>query len=379
MPLPPPLRVALLLVLVAGLAATAPAGAAKSRAGTDLGVTRLGDPPARLAAGASLRVPFAVRNAGPRRAGASTIGFSLSLDARRDAADVPLGKAKVAALARRRSARGTARLRLPAHVQPGTYRVLACADLAGRVRERNERNNCRLARASLTVSAGDSPGGPPVRPGPETGQLPPPPTGPGTGPGQPGTPGGPDPIPPDPAAVAPPLPETTAVSTFDAASFLFNAAAPIQRGVDAGTISRDRIAVLRGRVHDRAGPPIEGVRVTVLDHPELGTTNTRADGEFDLAVNGAGVTLSFEVAGFLPVSARSTPTWQDYDRSTDIVMVPVDAAVTRIEDDSDRAVPGRAGTQSDDKDGERRARCCSRRDPSASMSCRTARRSRSTT
>ena len=33
-------------------------------------------------------------------------------------------------------------------------------------------------------------------------------------------------------------------------------------------------------------------RVTVLDHDELGMTNTRADGKFDLAVNGGGVTLA---------------------------------------------------------------------------------------
>ena len=39
--------------------------------------------------------------------------------------------------------------------------------------------------------------------------------------------------------------------------------------------------------------------MTVLDHPELGVTNTRADGAFDLAVNGGGVTLQFEAAGFL--------------------------------------------------------------------------------
>ena len=346
---------AAVFLLVAAVVATAPApaSATKPRAGADLAVARVGDPPARIATGAPLRVAFAIRNAGSRRAGPSTIGFSLSVNARRDAADIPVGTVKVAALARRRSGRGTAKLHVPAHVRPGSYRLLACADLRGRVRERNERNNCRLARSMVVVVAPDGSSGPPARPGPDTVQLPPAPTGPGTGaPGEPGP--GPDPIPPDPALVAPALPKATAVSTFDAASFLFAGAAPVQRGVTAGTISQDRILVLRGRVLDRAGAPIEGVRVTVLDHPEFGRTQTRADGRYDLAVNGASLTLVFEAAGFLTAQRAVDPAWEDYDRIEDLVMVPVDGAVTRIVEDSDAPFQVAAGSQTTDADGTRR-------------------------
>ena len=281
---------------IAGMAAFAgvpAAGAAKHRAAADLAVARVGGAPASLAAGGDLRVAFTVRNGGAKRAKASKAGFMLSVDARRDAADVPLGSARVKALGRRRSARGSAALRVPGNVQPGTYRLLACADLAGRIRERNERNNCRAAAAGITVLAGAQ-SEPPSRPGSDTAQLPPPPTGPGTDPSQ-----GSDPVPPDPAAVAPDLPETTAVSTLDANKFLFTGANPVQRGVAKGTISEARILVVRGRVLDRAGAPIEGVRVTVLDHRELGRTQTRADGRYDLAVNGGTLTLVFEAAGFL--------------------------------------------------------------------------------
>lgn len=80
---------------------------------------------------------------------------------------MPLGTARVAALRGRRSSRGNAKLLVPEYVAGGTYRVLACADLAGRVRERNERNNCRVARASVAVTGRPGgPSGPPVRPGP---------------------------------------------------------------------------------------------------------------------------------------------------------------------------------------------------------------------
>jgi len=101
-----------LLTLAVALSAASPAGAAKPRAGADLSVANLANPPARADAGASLRISFAVRNAGSRRAPASKIGFFLSANTRRDAADVPLGGAKVAALRGRRSSRGTAKLRV---------------------------------------------------------------------------------------------------------------------------------------------------------------------------------------------------------------------------------------------------------------------------
>src|SRR3954469_18846035 len=154
-----------LITVVVVLTATSPAGASKPRAGADLSLAGLGDPPAKVDAGASLRISFAVRNAGSRRAAASKIGFSLSLNTRRDAADVPLGTAKVASLRGRRSSRGKATLRVPEYVPGGTYRVLACADLAGKVRERTERNNCRAARASVAVTGRPGgPSGPPVRP-----------------------------------------------------------------------------------------------------------------------------------------------------------------------------------------------------------------------
>src|SRR5262249_42640468 len=154
--------------------------AVAAKPGADLAVTSVGKPPASVAAGARLTVSFAVRNGGSKRAGASTIGFLLSADARRDAADVPLGPTKAQALAPRRTQRGTAKLEIPSGIRGGTYRLLVCADLAGRVRERNERNNCR-AGAKVTVQAGAGSDVLPARPSPETAQLPAAPTGPGTG------------------------------------------------------------------------------------------------------------------------------------------------------------------------------------------------------
>src|SRR6476659_2505906 len=103
---PSPRRARLLAALTVFLlvVAASPADAAKRRAaGADLVVATVGKPPASAAAGSSLRVAFTVRNAGSRLAPGSVAGFLLSADGRRDAADVPVGSAKVAALAKRKT------------------------------------------------------------------------------------------------------------------------------------------------------------------------------------------------------------------------------------------------------------------------------------
>ena len=64
--------------------------------------------------------------------------------------------------------------------------------------------------------------------------------------------------------------------------FLYSGENPIQTGVIPGTIETRRIAVVRGKVLDKADNPLPGVTLTILDHPEFGQTLSRADGMFDM-------------------------------------------------------------------------------------------------
>jgi hypothetical protein len=96
-------------------------------------------------------------------------------------------------------------------------------------------------------------------------------------------------LPPDPAAVAPPVDQSIVTTIQAATEFLYTGANPIQTGVVPGTIDATRAAVVRGKAMDRNNAPLAGVQITILDHPEFGQTLTRADGMFDLAVNGGGV------------------------------------------------------------------------------------------
>lgn len=164
------------------------------------------------------------------------------------------------------------------------------------------------------------------------------------------------PLPPDPATVAPPLAPGVASDVGSATEFLYQGANPIQTGVTGGTIQPDRAAVLRGRVRQRDGAALAGVRITVLNHPEFGQTLTRADGWFDLAVNGGGaLTVRYERSGFCPAQRQVPARPQDYSVAPEVVMVELDPAATSITFGANAPAQTHEATRQTDLDGSRRA------------------------
>jgi hypothetical protein len=126
--------------------------------------------------------------------------------------------------------------------------------------------------------------------------------------------------------------QTLATDILSSTAFLYTGANPIQTGVNTGTIAAQRVAVLRGRVLDRAEQPLPGVTISVLNHAEFGQTLTRADGMFDLAVNGGGqLTLRYEKDGFLAAQRAVDAPWRDYAWLPDVVLIPYDSAVTAVD------------------------------------------------
>lgn len=139
-------------------------------------------------------------------------------------------------------------------------------------------------------------------------------------------------LPPDPSTVAPPIDQTVATMLATATEFLYTGANPIQTGVAVGTITPIRAAVLRGKVLERGGTAVSGVRISILNHPEFGQTLSRADGMFDLAVNGGGlVTVQYQKAGFPSAQRQVQVPWQDYVVLEDLVLVPFDTKDTIID------------------------------------------------
>ncbi len=139
-------------------------------------------------------------------------------------------------------------------------------------------------------------------------------------------------LPPDPAAVSPEIDPTVATSVYSATSFLYTGSDPIQTGVAPGTIELERAAVVRGKVTTREGQSLPGVTISVLNHPELGQTLSRADGMFDMAVNGGGLLIiDYQKTGYLPAQRQLSVPWQDHTSAPDVALVPLDSAVTAVD------------------------------------------------
>jgi YD repeat-containing protein len=149
---------------------------------------------------------------------------------------------------------------------------------------------------------------------------------------------------------------TTATTLADSTQFLYTGSNPVQPGVAPGTIDPVRAAVLRGRVQTRDGSPLAGVTLTVLNHPEFGHTLSRADGMFDLAVNGgARLTVTYTKDGLLTAQRQAQAPWQDYAVLPDVVLIPQDTQVSVIDLSAATPVQVARGSPMTDADGTRQA------------------------
>jgi RHS repeat-associated protein len=135
----------------------------------------------------------------------------------------------------------------------------------------------------------------------------------------------------------PPLDRGTPTNTFDATRFIWDLNAPgmpvgsnIQVGVGPNAISPDRAAHLRGHIYEfNAATPatpddttnLAGVEISVLGRPELGRTFSRADGLFDLVINGGGTaTLVFRKPGYLEAQRIVEVSWGGAESAPDVIL-----------------------------------------------------------
>ena len=125
---------------------------------------------------------------------------------------------------------------------------------------------------------------------------------------------------------------TVSSTTFATSAFLYSGSNPSQIGVAAGTIVPQRAVILRGRVLDRSSNPVADAVATIVNHPELGSTETLADGTYTMVVNGGGpLTVNLVASGYLPVQRTLATPWNDYLVAPDVVVTPLDVASTPID------------------------------------------------
>ena len=162
-------------------------------------------------------------------------------------------------------------------------------------------------------------------------------------------------LPPDPATVAPPSDLTVPTDIASSTAFLFTGSDPIQTGVAPGTIDPQRAAIVRGVVGGRDGNPVGGVTVSILGRPEFGSTLTRADGKFDLAVNGGErLNVNYQKDGFLPAQRQVETRWRDYSWAEPLVLVPFDTVTSTVQAGAGVMQVAR-GSSVTDADGTRQA------------------------
>ena len=163
-------------------------------------------------------------------------------------------------------------------------------------------------------------------------------------------------LPADPATLAPALDGTVTTDTCGSTSFLYTGTDPVQVGVAAGAIDCGRVAVVRGRVLDRSGAGLSGVRLSVHRRGELGATLSRTDGAFDLVVNGGSeIVVSYVKDGYLPAQRRVLAPVRDWVHLPDVVLVVEDAAATAVDLTLADPIQVARGSWVTDADGSRRA------------------------
>jgi RHS repeat-associated protein len=162
--------------------------------------------------------------------------------------------------------------------------------------------------------------------------------------------------PPDPSTLAPQVAFGVPSLVADTTSFLYSGPNAIQTGVAAGTIERQRAAVVRGRVVAADGSPLPGVRIAVRAHPEFGQTLSRLDGWFDLAVNGGGaLTIDYAKPGLLPAQRQVTVPWQDFVTAPEVMLIALDPNATPVDLASNDPMQVARGSVVTDADGTRQS------------------------
>lgn len=163
-------------------------------------------------------------------------------------------------------------------------------------------------------------------------------------------------LPPDPVTVSKPLPIAGSPPFMETVDFLFQGDRPIQTGLEEDTLISDMVSVVRGKVLDRAGDPLPGVSITVLNEERYGSTLSRADGQFDLAVNGGtSVTLQYSKKDYMTVQRVVHVMFNTYQTAPDVVLNEYDSKVTQVMLNSHQELQAAQGREVTDADGTRQA------------------------
>gem|GEM_PF-3552287 len=175
----------------------------------------------------------------------------------------------------------------------------------------------------------------------------------------PGAPAESQSLPPDPSAIATPIDPTVTHDLYRETQFLWEGteeSGAIQLGVQPGAIERKRVAVIRGKVVDRSGVAMPGVKVEIRGRSDYGYTLSRSDGEYDIALNGGGkIAVRFSMDGYLTLQRRLSPRWQATVNLPEVAMTPVSGQHVDLASGANAATMVAGAVETDDS-GPRQTR-----------------------
>ena len=118
-----------------------------------------------------------------------------------------------------------------------------------------------------------------------------------------------------------------------------------------------RFALVTGLVRDALGGALEGVAVSIFDHPGYGSTATDRDGRFTLPVEGGGIlSVSYRKPGFISAQRQVQVPWNDIAVVETVSLTFEDAAATVVKFDGNPAtVVTHRSTEVSDSSGTRAA------------------------
>jgi len=156
--------------------------------------------------------------------------------------------------------------------------------------------------------------------------------------------------PPDPTS------GTTGTSFDSVTKFIYDPTNPnaIQTGVMTGTIEPARAGWITGSVFAADGAPLSGVVVNVAGEIRFGQTQTRADGRFDLIVNGGSTfTIRFAKSGYFPADRQAYVGWEETSLTKKVVLLHKDASPATTVSLGSGALQSVVGSVSTDAAGPR--------------------------
>ena len=99
-----------------------------------------------------------------------------------------------------------------------------------------------------------------------------------------------------------------------------------------------RFSLITGTVNNNSQNPIQGVAVSIYDHPEYGTVHTDSQGVFSIPVEGGGVlTIIYEQSGFITSHRQVDVGWNDIAVAETITLITEDTVSTTLTFDGDPA------------------------------------------